>query len=81
MDIQVCIGSSCHVKGSYGVMSEFRALVAEKHLEDVVKVQIAFCLGICKDGVTIKIGENIITGVSKDNVQQVFKKYVLGGAV
>ena len=81
MDIQVCIGSSCHVKGAYGVINEFNALVAENHLENKVKVQAAFCLGLCKDGVTIKIGESIITGVNKENVHQVFDKYVLGGVM
>ena len=81
MNIQVCIGSSCHVKGSYDVMNEINSLIAENHLEDTVKVQVAFCLGVCRDGVTIKIGEKIVTGVSINNVRQVFCTHVLGGDI
>lgn len=81
MNIQVCIGSSCHVKGSYDVMNALSSLVIENNMEDSVKVQVAFCLGVCKDGVTIKMAEKIITGVSINNVRQVFCTHVLGGEI
>lgn len=77
MNIQVCAGSACHMKGSYNIINELNGLITENHLEDVVRVQIAFCLGRCRDGVTIKVGENIITGVSVQNVRQVFTTHVI----
>lgn len=77
MTVAVCIGSACHLRGSYDVKNTFEALIAENKLEDKVILQVAFCLGHCKDGVTVKIDDEIITGVSKDNAADVFGEKVL----
>ena len=34
MEIYVCIGSSCHLKGSYNIINAFKELIAEYKLED-----------------------------------------------
>ncbi|MBU3129888.1 (2Fe-2S) ferredoxin domain-containing protein [Clostridium tagluense] len=77
MDILVCIGSSCHVRGSYSIMNELKSMITEKHLDSEVYVKPAFCLGYCKLGVTIKVDEQLVTGVTKENLTEVFDKYVL----
>jgi NADH:ubiquinone oxidoreductase subunit E len=77
MDILVCIGSSCHVRGSYGIMNELKAMITEKNLDSQIQVKVAFCLGYCRDGVSIKVDEKLVTGVTKENLTQVFDKYVL----
>ncbi len=78
MTILVCVGSSCHLKGSYDIINLFKERIAEKHLEDKVTLKATFCLGNCGvAGVSIKIDENIITGVTKDNFDDIFNKYVL----
>jgi NADH:ubiquinone oxidoreductase subunit E len=77
VDILVCIGSSCHVRGSYKIMNELNAMITEKNLDSKVQVQAAFCLGYCRAGVTIKVNEQLVTGVTKENLTQVFDKYIL----
>ncbi|MCB2288663.1 (2Fe-2S) ferredoxin domain-containing protein [Clostridium sp. CS001] len=77
MDILVCIGSSCHIRGSYKIMSELKAMIIEKKLDCHIQVKAAFCLGYCRDGVTIKVDEHLITGVTKENLTEVFDKYIL----
>jgi NADH:ubiquinone oxidoreductase subunit E len=77
MNILVCIGSSCHVRGSYKIMTELKAMITENDLDSQVQVQVAFCLGYCRDGVTIKVDEQLVTGVTKENLTEVFDKYVL----
>lgn len=76
MDVSVCIGSSCHLKGSYDIIKCFQQLVEEKKLSDVVNLNAAFCLGHCTNGVTIRVGERIVTGVNRDNASEIFEKYV-----
>jgi NADH:ubiquinone oxidoreductase subunit E len=79
MDILVCIGSSCHKRGSYDVMKRIRTLIAENTLSDTVKLNSAFCLGRCHvDGITIKIGDQFIYGVGLENIDDVFEEYVIG---
>lgn len=76
MKITVCVGSSCHLKGSYDVINGFKQIIADNKLESTVELAASFCLGFCKDGVTIKVDDKIVTGLSKDNVNAVFEREV-----
>jgi len=78
VNVSICVGSSCHLKGSYDVIEKFRHEVAERHLESAVELKAAFCLGKCAyDGVTIKVEEKIITGVTVENIPSLFDKEIL----
>ena len=77
MTVSVCIGSACHLNGSYDVKTSFQNLISYYKLEDKVTLEVAFCLGHCKDGVTIKIDDEIITGLSKDTAEKLFKEKIL----
>ena len=77
MTLSVCIGSACHLKGSYEVKTTFQELIAANHLEEQVFLEVAFCLGHCSDGVTIRVDEEIVTGVSPQNANAVFTEKVL----
>ena len=47
MKVIICIGSSCHLKGSRQVVEKLQALVKENHLEDKVELGGTFCMGDC----------------------------------
>ncbi len=76
MKITVCIGSSCHVKGSKSVVDELQRLIAENNAGDKVELSGTFCLGKCQDGVCVEV-ENEVFSVSKDTVDTFFRKEVL----
>jgi NADH-quinone oxidoreductase subunit G len=65
------------LKGSYTIIQEFQRLIKEHGLGDEVNLNASFCLGHCTQGVTVKIDEGFAEGVSTDNVEEIFKKYVL----
>lgn len=78
MTILVCVGSSCHLKGSYDVINLMKEAIAKNHLEDKVTLKATFCLGNCGvAGVSIKVDDQIITGITKENFDDNFNKYVL----
>ena len=77
MNIQVCVGSSCHLKGSYQIINLAKDYLQRKGLTDKVNLSAAFCLGKCTSGVTIKVDDEIICGVSPENFEDVFNKHVL----
>lgn len=76
MVISVCIGSSCHLKGSYDIISLLKHSIKNSGLEEQVSLNASFCLGKCTSGVSIKIDDEIITGVSRENFDQIFDRYV-----
>lgn len=55
MKIVVCIGSSCHLKGSRQVVEELRTLIEEKGLQEQMTLSGAFCMGDCVHGVNVSV--------------------------
>jgi len=76
MKITICIGSSCHVKGSRQVVEKLEKLIERHSLSDKVELTGTFCLGKCQQGVCVKIGDEFFS-VSPDTVEEFFSKNVL----
>lgn len=78
MTILVCVGSSCHLKGSYEIIELMKDAISKNNLEDKVSLKATFCLGKCGvAGVSIKVDDEIITGVTVENFNDIFAKHVL----
>ncbi len=77
LQIKVCIGSSCHLKGSYDVIRSLQATIAHHGLQEQVELQAGFCLGQCTHGVVVQVGEQKILGVLPEQVEGLFAEYVL----
>ena len=76
MKIVVCIGSSCHLKGSKDVVERLHALVQENGLQDKVDLGGTFCMGKCQQGVCVTCDGEFFS-VSPDTVDEFFQKNVL----
>ncbi len=78
MTVLVCVGSSCHLKGSYEIIELLKARLEKESLTDKVELRGTFCLGKCGvAGVSIQVDDQIITGVTPKNFDEVFEKYIL----
>ena len=76
--VQICVGSSCHLKGSPEIVALFESAIAEYHLEDDVVLTGSFCIGKCnRVGVTVQINDYIHVGVTTENFREFFKQNVL----
>lgn len=76
MVIQVCIGSACHLKGSYDIINKLTELIKNKNLEDKLTVKAAFCLGHCTESVSVKFDEKIYS-VLPDTAENFFNETVI----
>ena len=76
MKITVCIGSSCHIKGSRKVVEALQQLIAENHLEDKVELSGTFCMNKCQQGVCVSV-DDAFHSVTPDTVVDFFNDYVL----
>ena len=77
MEIKVCVGSACHLKGSYKVVNKFKDLLEVHNLNKEVILKSSFCLGSCKGDVSVSI-DGKIKNVNMKNIDKIFKDYVLG---
>ena len=71
MKITVCIGSSCHLKGSRQVVERLQALVREHKLDDKIELSGTFCMDNCQNGVCVTLDGEIYS-------LSFFEKEVLG---
>ena len=77
IDINVCIGSACHIKGSYNVINSLQQLTEEYGLSNVVDTRAAFCLGHCTQAVSVQIDGGEVQSVSGATVRDFFVNQVL----
>ena len=78
MIVQVCIGSSCHLKGAHDIVDLMRNAIINNKLEDEVTLTGSFCIGNCnRIGVTVQVDDKIITGVTKDGFSEFFYENIL----
>lgn len=77
MNVYVCVGSSCHLRGSYKIIELMKENIEKNGLEEKVNLSAAFCLGKCTTGVTIKVDEEVVCGVSPENFSEIFKEHIL----
>ena len=76
MKVTVCIGSSCHLKGSRQIVERLQALVAEKDLKEKVELSGKFCMGNCQNGVCVTVDDEFYS-VSPETVDTFFKENIL----
>lgn len=75
-EIIICVGSSCHLKGSEKVINIFKEEIKKNSLEEV-NISGSFCQGNCTEGVNIEINGQKIAAVTEENARKIFKKHLL----
>ena len=76
LKITVCIGSSCHNKGSRQVVEQLQFLIAENNLGDKVELSGTFCMGKCQQGVCVTVNDEFYS-VTPETVGEFFANEVL----
>lgn len=78
MIIQVCVGSSCHLKGSMDIVGLLKKAIEDNHLEKDVTLAGSFCTGRCnRNGVTITVDDDVYPGITKEGFRDFFQEKVL----
>ena len=76
MEIKICIGSSCHIKGSHDVVERLQQLVSERKLMGKIELSGAFCMNNCREGVCVTVDGDLFS-VSPQTVDGFFENTVL----
>ena len=76
-DLLVCIGSSCHLKGSYNVIQTLQQIIETQHLHEKVNLKATFCIKKCdNDGIGIMIEDKHYT-VRPENIKTFFNDIII----
>lgn len=75
MKVTVCIGSSCHIKGSRQIVEQLQYLISENELGDKVELGGTFCMGKCQQGVCVTVDEEFYS-VTPESVTEFFEKNI-----
>ena len=78
MTVQICVGSSCHLKGSAAIIELMQSAVEENGLTDEITLAGSFCMGVCnRVGVTIAVDDEVHTGITIENFREFFNENIL----
>ena len=76
--VQVCVGSSCHLKGSGEIVELLERAVEEHGIQDEVVLTGSFCIGKCnRVGVTIQVNDDVHVGITVENFSDFFRNNIL----
>ncbi len=78
MKVTVCIGSSCHIKGSRLVVEKLQELIAKENLTDKIELGGTFCMSKCQQGVCVTVDGKFFS-VSPETVVSFFEKEIKAG--
>lgn len=77
MVVTICIGSSCHLKGSRDIIASLQRLVTLNGLGEEVELTGSFCMGQCEKGVCVKVDDELFS-VTPATVESFFNEQILG---
>jgi NADH:ubiquinone oxidoreductase subunit E len=77
LEIKVCVGSSCHVKGGSKTLRNLEMLIEREHLDDKVELKADLCLGNCLDAPNVVLDGEVHGGVTPENTEKFFKEKIL----
>ena len=76
--VQVCVGSSCHIKGSQEIVELLQSAVESNNIADDVVLSGSFCIGKCnRVGVSVQVNDEVHVGVTPENFREFFREHVL----
>ncbi len=76
--VEVCVGSSCHLKGAPDIVELLKKNIEENHLEDDIILTGSFCTGRCnRIGVTVTVGDTVYTGITKEGFRDFWNNTIM----
>jgi len=77
MELKVCVGSACHLKGAGHVVETFQTLIRQQKLDGTLKLTGSFCMGKCDEpDITVEF-DGTFYNVSAEGAEKFFNDTVL----
>lgn len=76
LKVTVCIGSSCHIKGSRQIVEQLQHLISAHGIGDQVELGGTFCMGKCLQGVCVTVND-AFHSVTPESTEEFFAEEIL----
>lgn len=77
VEVKVCVGSSCHIKGGAKTLKLFKELIEAHGVRDRVSLAADLCLNNCTHAPNVVVNEMIYGNVTPDRAEQFFMDNIL----
>lgn len=67
IDVGVCIGTNCYLKGSWRLLEGLSAELKRRGISERFRIKARFCTGQCAGGPNVVVGGNVIGQVDTEN--------------
>jgi NADH:ubiquinone oxidoreductase subunit E len=78
VQLKVCVGSSCHIRGGAKTLKVFKSLIEERELYHEVELSADLCLENCLQAPNVVVDGTTFGGITPDKAERFFLDYVLG---
>ncbi len=76
--IEICVGSSCHLKGAPEIVSLLENAVHDNALDNEIVLSGSFCTGKCnRVGVTVTVADTVYTGITQENFREFWNNTIM----
>jgi len=77
LEVKVCLGSSCHIRGGAKTLKAFMALIEAHDLADRVALAADLCLENCLQAPNVVVNGIVFGSVTPDKAEAFFMKEIL----
>lgn len=76
--VQICVGSSCHIKGAPEIVELIKKHIEDNGLEEEIVLSGSFCMGKCnRVGVTVTVNDDVYPGITKETFQSFWDEKIM----
>ena len=76
--VTVCVGSSCHIKGSREAIERFNEILQRHGMRGTVELKGSFCMERCGEGINWQVNDVPLTSATVEDAVAEFKRRVIG---
>jgi len=74
LDISVCFGTGCYLRGSQKLLSEITGYIEDNDLTSYIEIKATFCFERCTRGPVVRIGDDVIERCTLEKAAAAIKR-------
>jgi NADH:ubiquinone oxidoreductase subunit E len=75
--VTVCVGSSCHVRGSRAVLKRFEEIIKAENLREEVALLGSFCMEQCGESMNWKFNDEDISSATVEEAEETLRSKLM----